>query len=154
MIHICITFCGCSMSLSKVMTRGVILHCPPKKSPKKPNQKWVKCCMKTPIKQVLLQTSLFIVQFSTRCLNIPSWTFFIKNQLKTDAFEAFGKSFQGFHQLALWAQRLDKGSCSKIFDKLYFCDLKDIWIEIFNDFLLYIVVIPKTLWIWPNAPFF
>ena len=57
-----------------------------------PNQKWVKCCMKTPIKQILLQTALFIVQFSTRCLKIPSWTFFIKNQSKTDAFEAFVKS--------------------------------------------------------------
>ena len=28
-----ITFCGYSMSLSKVMTRGVILHSPPKKEP-------------------------------------------------------------------------------------------------------------------------
>ena len=52
--------------------------------------------MKTPIKKVLLQTSLFIVQFSTRCLKLPSWTFFIKNQPKTDAFEAFSEiSFKG-----------------------------------------------------------
>ena len=28
-----VTFCGCSMSLSKVMTSGIILHSPPKKEP-------------------------------------------------------------------------------------------------------------------------
>ena len=48
--------------------------------------------MKTSIKQVLLQTSLFIVQFCTRYLKIPSWIFFIKNQPTTDAFEAFVKT--------------------------------------------------------------
>ena len=48
--------------------------------------------MKTPIRHVLLQASLFIVQFSTRCLKIPSQTFFIKNQPQTDASEAFVKS--------------------------------------------------------------
>ena len=37
---------------------------PSNKSPEKPNQKWVQCCMKAPISQVLLQTSLLIVQFS------------------------------------------------------------------------------------------
>ena len=55
MIYVCITFCGHSMSLSKVNT-------------------------------------LFIVLFSTRCLKTPSWTFFIKNQPQTYAFEAFAKS--------------------------------------------------------------
>ena len=63
-----------------------------KTSPKKPNQKWIKCCMKAPIRQALLQKSLFIVQFRTRCLKTPSWTFFIKNQLQADAFEALAKS--------------------------------------------------------------
>ena len=53
---------------------------PSKKSPEKPNQKWVQCCMKAPISQVLLQTSLLIVQFSK--------TFFLCNL------------FQVFHQLA------------------------------------------------------
>ena len=32
-------FCGCSMSLSKVMTKGVILHCPTKQEPLKAQPK-------------------------------------------------------------------------------------------------------------------
>ena len=32
-LYMCVTICGCSMSLSKVMTRDVILHSPPKKEP-------------------------------------------------------------------------------------------------------------------------
>ena len=64
MVYIFASFCGCSMSLSKVMNGGAILHFPSKNSPKKPSQQWVKCCMKAPISQVLLQTSLLIVQFS------------------------------------------------------------------------------------------
>ena len=48
--------------------------------------------MKTPVKKVLLQISLFIVQFSRRCLKTPSWTSFIKNQPPTDVFEAFVNS--------------------------------------------------------------
>ena len=41
--------------------------------------------MKPPIRQVLLQTSLFIVQFNKRYLNI-FMEFFMKNQLHTNAF--------------------------------------------------------------------
>ena len=48
--------------------------------------------MKTPIRHALLQASLLIVQFSTRCLKIPLQTFFIKHQPQTDASEAFVKS--------------------------------------------------------------
>ena len=48
-----ITFCGCSMSLSKVMTRGVILHSSPKKRAlKSPTKNGV---LKAPIRQVYLQ---------------------------------------------------------------------------------------------------
>ena len=36
---------------------------PSKKSPKKPNQKMGKCCLKATISLSLLQTSLLIVQF-------------------------------------------------------------------------------------------
>ena len=68
----------------------------PKKSPKKPSQKWTKCCMKAPIRQFILKTSLFIVHFSKRYLKTPSWTFFMKNQLQTDAFVAFVKSLSSF----------------------------------------------------------
>ena len=74
------------------MTRGVICTPHKKKSYKNPNQKFVECCVKAPIRQVFLQASLFIVQLGTRCLKTPPWTFFIKNQLQTDAFEAFVKS--------------------------------------------------------------
>ena len=63
------------------MTEDATLHTTPKKSPKNPNQKYVKCCMKGSIRQVLLQTSL--VQFSTTCLKI---------QPNTEAFEGFVKS--------------------------------------------------------------
>ena len=63
-----------------------------KKSPKKPNQKWVKCCVKAPIRQAVLQISLFIVQFSTRCWKTPSWIFLVKNQPQTEASEALVKS--------------------------------------------------------------
>ena len=134
-----------------------IQFCTPhlKKSPKKPNQNWVKCFMKTPIRQILLQTSLFIVQFSTRCLKTRSWTFFYKKSTpNTMHLRLLWNLFQWFHQLALWAQRLDKDHCSKTCDQLCFCALENIWIEISNDFLLYRVVIRETLWIWPNAPFF
>ena len=37
-----------------------------KKIPKKPNQKWIKCCMKAPIRYVLSQASLLMAQFSKR----------------------------------------------------------------------------------------
>ena len=83
-----------------------------KKSPKKPNQKWVKCCLKGPISQVHLQTFLFILQFSTRCLKTLSWTYVIKYQLQTDAFKAFVKSLSS---VPPWAQRHDKGHCCKAF---------------------------------------
>ena len=43
--------------------------------------------MKSPISQVLLQTSLLIVQFSKTYLKTLSWTF-----LWTDAFVAFEQS--------------------------------------------------------------
>ena len=43
-------FVAHSMSLSKATAGGESLHSPPKKSPKKPNQKWVKCCMKIPVR--------------------------------------------------------------------------------------------------------
>ena len=71
--------------------------------------------MKTPIKQVLLQTSLFIVQFSKRCLKISSWTF-IKNQPKTDAFEAFVKSLSRVPSTsslstATWQMSLQQDFC-------------------------------------------
>ena len=46
----------------------------PKKALKK--QSWVKCCMKSPISQVLLQTSLLREQFSKTYLKILSSTFF------------------------------------------------------------------------------
>ena len=42
-----------------------------KKSLKKSNQKWFKCSMKAPIRQVLLHTSLFIVQFRKIYLKNP-----------------------------------------------------------------------------------
>ena len=48
---------------------------PPKKSLKNPNQKWVKCCMKATITQVLLKISLCSVHFSKRYLKKPWWTF-------------------------------------------------------------------------------
>ena len=48
--------------------------------------------MNAPVKQVLLQVSLFIVRFRARCLKTPSWTSVISNQPKKDAFEAFVKS--------------------------------------------------------------
>ena len=59
-------------------------------------------CMKALISQVLLQTSLLIVQFSKTYLKTISWTF-----LWTDAFVVFvqslssypSTSFQLFHQL-------------------------------------------------------
>ena len=64
---------------------------PPKKDPYKTQQKWVKCCMKAPIRHALLQTSQFIVQLSTRRLKTPSWTFFV-NHLQMDGFLAIMKS--------------------------------------------------------------
>ena len=51
----------------------------PKKSPKKPNQKWTKCCMKATIRQVILKTSLFIVHLSKIYLKTPLWTFYEKS---------------------------------------------------------------------------
>ena len=72
------------------MTEDATLHTTPKKSPKNPNQKYVKCCMKGSIRQILLQTSL--VQFSTTCLKMPFMEFFIKIQPNTEAFEGFVKS--------------------------------------------------------------
>ena len=55
------------MSVSKVMRKGVQFCTPvPTNSPKNPKQKWVKWCMETPMRQVVLQTSLFIVQLSAR----------------------------------------------------------------------------------------
>ena len=66
-----------------------------KKTPKKPNQKWGKYCMKPSIRHVLLQEFLFIVQFSTRCLKTTLRTFFMKNQLQTHEFVAFPKSLSG-----------------------------------------------------------
>ena len=46
-----------------------------KKNLKNPNKKWVKCCMKAPVRQVLLKTSLFEVHSSKRYLKTPWWTF-------------------------------------------------------------------------------
>ena len=111
MVYIFVTFCGCSMSLSKVMTGDTIL------SPKKPNQKWAKCCMKARIRQVFLKTSLFIVHFSKRCkryLKTPSWTFFMKNQFQTDAFVAFVKPLSSVLSTssmttATWQRSLQQG---------------------------------------------
>ena len=45
------------------------------------NQEWVECCMKAPISQVLLQTSLLIVQFSKSYLKTLSWTFFMNGRI-------------------------------------------------------------------------
>ena len=64
--------------------------------------------MKGPIRQAYLQTSLFILQFSTRCLKTPSWTYVIKYQLQTDAFQAFVKSLSS-------VPANDKGHCCKTF---------------------------------------
>ena len=48
--------------------------------------------MKASIRQALLEVFLLIVQFSNRYVNTLSWTFFMKNQLRTEAFVAFVKS--------------------------------------------------------------
>ena len=63
-----------------------------KKNLKKSNQKWVKCWMKAPIRQVLLHTSLFLVQFSKIYFRILYELFLIRNQLQTDACVAFVNS--------------------------------------------------------------
>ena len=110
---------------------------PPKKSPKDLNQNWDKCCMKVPIRQVLLQTSLFIVQFSKRYLKTPSWDFLIKNQLQTDAFVAFGKYLSsvpstGSLNTVTWQRSLQQGFCSRRSQMV-----------ISNDFVLYRIVIRK-----------
>ena len=65
----------------KIMTVGAILH----SFNKKRAQKCVKYRMKPPIKQVLLQTFLFIVQFNKRYLN-TFINFLMKNQFHTNAF--------------------------------------------------------------------
>ena len=52
-----------------------------KKSPKKHNQIWVKCCMKASIRQALLQTFLLIVQFSKTYSKTPSMTFFMNGRI-------------------------------------------------------------------------
>ena len=65
----------------QIMTVGAILH----SLNKKRAQKCVKYRMKPPIRQVLLQTSLFIVQFNKRYLNI-FMDFLMKNQFHTNAF--------------------------------------------------------------------
>ena len=67
MVYIFFTFCDRSMSLT--------LHSQTKNSPKKPNQKWAKCCMRAPIRQVFLKSSLFIVHFSKIYLKTSSWNF-------------------------------------------------------------------------------
>ena len=51
----------------------------PKEALKK--QSWVKCCMKSPGNQVLLQTSQLIVQFSKTCLKILSSTLFMNGRI-------------------------------------------------------------------------
>ena len=53
------------------MINGKVQFCtpPPKKSSKNPNQKWAKYRMKAPIRQVLLQASLFVVHFSKRYID-------------------------------------------------------------------------------------
>ena len=82
-----------------------------KNSPKKPNQKWFKCCMKAPIRQVLLQTSLFIVlQFSTRYLKSPAWTFLWKISSKRTRLWLLWNLFQVFHKLAFWVEQTLKRS--------------------------------------------
>ena len=127
---------------------------PPKKSPKKPNQKWAKCCMKATIRQVFLKTSLFIVHFSKRYLKTSSWTYFMKNQLQINAFVAFVKSLSSVLSTsslstATWQKPLYQSFwltlllCSRRFQN-----------ATSNDFLLYRVVISKALWIWQNAHFF
>ena len=61
------------------------------------NQKCVKCFMKAPISQVLLQTSLLIVQFSKSYLKTLSWNFFFNERPHS---WVLCNLFQVFHQLA------------------------------------------------------
>ena len=63
--------------------------------------------MKAPIRQVLLETSLFIVQLSKRYLKTTSWTFNEKSapNFQTDAFQVF-------HQVASRVPRHDKDRCN------------------------------------------
>ena len=93
MVYICITFCGCSISLSKVMTRGVILHSPPKKEPQKAQPKMVY--------EGTCQAGLFVdipvySTVSTRCSKSPSWTFFYKKSAPNGRICGFCEiSFKG-----------------------------------------------------------
>ena len=70
--------------------------------------------MTAPIRQLLWQTFLFIVQFSNRYLKAPSCSFLMKNKLQTDAFVAFVKSFSSVSSTSslstmTWQRSLQQG---------------------------------------------
>ena len=138
MVYIFATFCGCSLSLSKVQ----FCCSTSKRSPKKPRQKSVKCCMKAPIRQGFLQTSLFIVKDT------------LKSQLQTDAFISLLKSLSSVPSTS----SLSIVACQRSLQQGFWLTLllcsRECLMKIFKYFLLCRIVIPKVLWNWPKADFF
>ena len=145
MVYIFATLCYCNMSLSKVRTRGCNFALPIKKALKSPTKNGLSAVWRH------LSTSLLVLQFGKRHLKTPSWTFLIKNWLQTDAFVAFVKSLSSVPltsslSTATWQRSLQQGD--------FFYALEILWMAISSYFVLYRIVIPKALWIWPNAHFF
>ena len=118
---------------------------PPKKSLKNLNQKWVKCCMKAPIRQVLLKTSLFVVHFSKRYLKALWWTFLMKNQLQTDVFMVFAKSLSSVLSISSLSTVTSLKSLQQSFWLTLVLCSRGSQMAICYDFLLYRVVICEAL---------
>ena len=125
-----------------------------KKSLRKSKQKLVKCWMKAPIRQVLLHTSMFILQFSKRSFKNPLQTDY---QLQTDACVTFVKSLSSVPSTSSLSTTTSQSLSQQSFWLTLLLTnfaLEDPWMAISNHFHLYRVVISTALLIWPNTHFF